>query len=373
MRTPRTPASRWTVGLSALFLCLTLGIWISATVAYRGSPLPWTPTALLACGLHLAALAAFGVLPKPASYIIIAVFCIDCAFTADYASIQQYGVFLALGHLGFSEPVRRSAVALAAPIVACAVCVWTGGMFPEQFFTSTTCHCLAYIAGLAMRAITQDHALRRGAEIMETRRMRDDIARGLHDAVTNELTSIILLCDAEDDASRTESRNIPIIRSQAERALRNTQRAILALHGSSPALAGDAGVGDVAALRRFVAIQDGLLDAMGFHGAGTFELHADRPPSRTLVDDATSVVKEIYANIARHCPPDGAYHVRVDVYGSSIRIEESNPYLESAADRFSSGFGLRHIRTIAGRSGGSCLTSTDGRRWTVRVCLRDQQ
>lgn len=366
--------SKWTIGLSVLFFCLTLGIWISATIAFSEYSLQWTYTALLACAMHLISLAVFSVLPKHASYFIIIIFFIDCVFTDDYASIQQYGVFLALAYIAFSEPIRYSVVVLMSLVVACGICVWNGDMLSAQFFTSTTCHCLAYIAGLAIHVTAQDYTLRKNAEILRSQRMRDNIARNLHDAVTNELTSIILMCEAKGNDFTLNSRDMLVVKSQAEQALHNTQKAILTLHGVPSAFADGTDVdNNPFTLQEFISTQDKLLDAMGFHGTSTFLLHSRQFPPHIFIDDVISVIKEIYANIARHCPKDGLYQIRVDIDETSVCIEESNPFVESDAYRFSSGFGLKHIRTIATQFGGSCYTSIDNQRWTVRIYLRSQQ
>lgn len=356
--------SRWTIGLAALFFCLTLGIWISATVAIPGYSLPWTPTALLACGLHLTSLAVFSVLPKQASYCIIAIFFIDCVFTSDYAAIQCYGVLLALGYIAYSEPWRHSSVTLLCPITACAISTYIHHEMLAQLFTSITCICLAYTAGFSMRLIAQKHYRQRNQTLRKMQQEREALASTLHSAVTNELTSIILLCEqqSQNGAMHTDT---TIIEQQARLALSNAQQTICALHGATV----EQTLHTADTVQEYTVFQDALLAAAGFHGSSTCVTHTAYILDRNLIDKALIILKEIYANIARHCPQDGTYSVHVNCYESRIDIQETNPYAENAARRFTSGHGLRNIRQITRRTAGLYSATIDNHQWVIRIQL----
>lgn len=349
-----------------MFFCLTLGIWTSMTVAFPGYSFPWTPTALLACGLHLISLAAFSVLPKQASYCIIVIFFIDCVFTSDYATIQCYGVLLALGYIAYSEPWRRSCAALLCPITACALSTYIHHELLAQLFTSITCFCLAYAAGLSMRVIAQRYRKQHNQTLREVQQEREALANTLHSAVTNELTSIILLCEqqSQDGAPHTDT---AIIEQQARLALDNAQQTICTLHGmvANQALL----TLTPATVQEYTVSQDALLAAAGFHGSSTCVIHTAHALDENLVGDVLTILKEIYANIARHCPKDGTYSVHVSCYGSRIDIEESNPYTENAVRRFRFGCGLRHIQRIVERTAGLYSATINDHQWIIRIQL----
>lgn len=319
------------------------------------------PVQMASCIVHVCGLALLGLRPRVASLLVVSDYCVSCLLPEGYAAIERYGVFLILGYLACSRPLRRSIPAVAAVLCCEAMGIPLYGTPVPQFLTSAMCFCLPFTAGLCMRAVRRDKRLALDRQRVRVDAGRRRIARDLHDAVTSELSSIVLLCQQEEMLNGV-SRNIALAGSQARLALRNARRVILSLRdGTSDHPA----PGDLADL---VDAGDELLNAAGFRGRTRLSGNLSALDGRTAVI-ASAVLREVYANILRHCPAYGRYEMDIDAAGTTITITERNPYEPGGSSGLSSGFGLHSIRSSIAEADGMLRVSVENGQWIIAVTI----
>lgn len=341
-------------------VAFTLAYWTALHAFFPDFPL-WAPVQVASCIVHVCGLSLLGVYPRLSSLLVVSDYCVSCLLPEGYAAIERYGVFLVLGYLACSQPPRRSVPTLAAVLCCEAVGIPLYGTLVPQFLTSAMCFCLPFAAGLCMRAVRRDKRL-----ALDRQRMRDNagrrrIARDLHDAVTSELSSIVLLCQQEE-MSNGASRNVTLAGSQARMALRNTRRVILSLRDGT---SGHPVPEDLADL---VDAGDELLNAAGFRGRTRVSGDLSALDGRTA-DIASAVLREVYANILRHCPAHARYEMDVEAAGMTLTIAERNPYEPGRPSGLSSGFGLRSIRSCIAEADGMLRVSVENGQWIIAVTI----
>lgn len=290
-----------TIYVSILSVIVTIVYWISLSLFFPSFPL-WTPVQLTSCLIHLCCLALWYAHPRPASLLTIACYCISSMLPAGYAAIERYGVYLMLGYLSYSEKIQYSIPIVATVLCSEAVSIPLYRTPIPQFLTSAICFCLAFVIGLYIKTRYEKTTHKQQIEAIYRERR---IAQELHDAVTSELSSIVLLCQQEK-LSKNTSKNISIIGAQAEQALHNTRQIILGLHDNNHQQPFIDGLFDC------IKDNDTLLNAAGFQGHTTISERTEllTPYTTSII---LPVLKEIYANILRHCPSHTYYDMCITI------------------------------------------------------------
>lgn len=344
---------------SLISVAFTLIYWIALHTFFPDFAF-FAPVQVTSCIVHVCGLALLGVCPRVASLLVVSDYCVSCLLPEGYAAIERYGVFLILAYMACSQPSRRSAPALTAVLCCEAVGIPLYGTPVPQFLTSAMCFCLSFVAGLCMRAVRRDKQLALDMQRIQVDAGRQRIARDLHDAVTSELSSIVLLCQQEE--MNGSSCNVALAGSQARLALRNVRRVILSLRDGT---SGHPVPGD---LTNLIDAGDELLNAAGFRGHTSVSGHLSALDERSA-DIASAVLREVYANILRHCPAHSHYKMDIEVSDVTLTITERNPYEPGSSLGLSSGFGLRSIRSCIAEVGGTLHTSAENGRWTIVVTI----
>ncbi|MBT1176805.1 hypothetical protein JS532_04370 [Bifidobacterium callimiconis] len=243
----------------------------------------------------------------------------------------------------------------------------------------------------AQRAIEEASRLRDREREFKARERDLALAGNIHDAVTNELSSIALVAGRKarsTDLPNGERETYDGLYRQSLHALDELHRVIDMLRvpavGDSSDTAGHASTSatvdggacnadDGPAMIR--ATLDGIdrqLHRVGFDGTGMLSIDESAPKalSPVVADAIRSLLREICANIMRHADPTQPYMIAVRIGEHTITVTETN---SCAADESwrgrSGGVGLASQRSRIESLGGVVRTTRQDDSWIIHVEL----
>ncbi|WP_240541226.1 histidine kinase [Bifidobacterium santillanense] len=282
---------------------------------------------------------------------------------------------------------------------------------------SLTFYCFPLLTGLSLHMMRQrDH----DAHLLRRQREREDMARDLHDTISNDLAYLILRIDrAEAQGEPADEheyrRRLRDLRDAADRAMSHTHAVIDSLEdrgpGPSPfrpmrpeSSAGTASIrpessaswkstpapvlsevpdgASVAAqrndLRSLIDDEETRLDTLGFTG-DTLLGELPHPLGDDTMRLLTGLLTELYANIAKHADPREWYALSIgfDANGIHVAVSDTTKPATGVADADNVGLGLGsgldRYRALIEKAGGSlAVRSKQGRNWQLDAVIPTQ-
>ena len=204
--------------------------------------------------------------------------------------------------------------------------------------------------------------------ILREQRIRDGIARDLHDELSSTLSSIHFFADAIESKKlnrKEENRFLDLIAKSSREAKEKISDIVWVIHTDN-----DEWDDLLVRCRRFAA---DLLDSKGI--THLFETTGDFSGKPTITErkNIWLIFREILTNIARHSNA-GHAEIRIGKEESrlNIRIEDNGEGFDPDAPR-ENGNGLENIKERARQHKGSATLESqpgEGTRWVVEVPLR---
>lgn len=242
-----------------------------------------------------------------------------------------------------------------------------------------------------------------------------ELAHMIHDSVANDVSVIAMLAwrakGAEDDGEMLDA-----IYERAHHALDRTHEVIDVLNGvttleeagkatgmSAGVAAATAGAADAAidetarqtsgdadagvvpasgivawsaGLERYCEDQDRVMHMLGFAGSGTVVGAAPDDMPEAVCDCVSALVQEIYANIVRHCQPDGdfSYSMFIALHDREVRVTVVNPLEERPVGaaplaRVRRGRGLALQRESVEALGGTLNAAAQDGSWVLTAVI----
>ena len=334
----------------------------------------WPTGLTFLLALHVSAVIAFPTWPLQASVSLIVLFSVAC-LNPGYSSVLQWSVLLPLAYLTYHGTPPLRSLALLLPFVS----LWVGVSAETTSVTEACNDTLAYVimAGLVSLFRIRVQALQRRLDELQAKistayldqRMHDRYMAGrLHDAVTAELSSIVItsrtLSSMSDDDEHLNA--YTTMEHQSATALDNVHRIIGELLGEQRPRDGHS---MPVSLERLLADHDEYLHSLGLRGFGRLRvITADvRPADDPLI---RAFVKEIYANIIRHCAPEtDEYALTVTFRGGTWSVTQVNTVGTAGYEQLRSGFGLRFFDEQIARRGGTLHTRRTADGWYLDATI----
>lgn len=307
------------------------------------------------------------------------------------------GMWLPIGVLFFNLGTWTAAYPLLVTVTCSYLIVKNQNADTVSFFMAVAFLSLCALAGHGMRerrVAAQRHReemlLRADREKMQ-RLLRDtQLARDMHDSLTNGLSAITLTCDeqlamairrgGDSDAERAWR----FTRERAEDALRCAHDVIDVLRGSA-ATRGNSERMPLRALSNVLDNNSRQLEARGFHGEIIVQPHGalerEYCDSAESYQEIRSIIGEMFHNILWHADASEGYVIRIVVDSQSMRITEMNNMQGNCADlqqnvhrknqsrKAESGRGLVMNSRIIAQLGGQMRTSCEQGIWTLFVSI----
>lgn len=214
---------------------------------------------------------------------------------------------------------------------------------------------------------------------------RNRIAEAIHDAVTGDLSAAVFVAqrhigDMADDAScATGDKNGSNDRNDWNRineyvrsALANVHRVIDELDMDVVAFTeNDGGRAFSDLLRNTMDIGDRRLRTLGFDIVSVRHVAGGKPSaSPTIARLANDLLREIYANIARHAQPGSKVDLSLMLKPNAIEITQINSTkTEEEDDPLSGGHGLAYFSRQLESHGGRLTTTLHENSWTLFAYL----
>ena len=318
--------------------------------------------------------------PRPAVVIMLAGYLIsENVPDTGFVFCKMTALVCALLVLGYVGRVwwRSLGVAVAITVLMLIrVFLETGAIYGlSEVMLSVSMCALPWAAGRAVsvqyrerEAMATAYRLRAMEERLSRKNRDDRIARGIHDAVSNDLSQIIMIA-----GQHAQVGDCLEIVTRARDALNEVHRVIDLLDGAAE-LDGecpdDDDVGDIGdEVRRVCLRWDDELERRRLVGGATIM-------GRTCLDArraecALAVIGEAYTNIVRHCTDGDEYSMIIRMDESGIRIIQSNSCRRGVTHLggFESGRGLRLHRREVESLGGQLRTSYEDDTWMMHVRL----
>lgn len=234
----------------------------------------------------------------------------------------------------------------------------------------------------ARRHAREEQALR---DREKAKRMERDIslARHMHDSLTNDLTSIIMVCESEktNEDSRSHSGDAAswsFVKDRAINALACAHQVIDVLRSSE--------LGKAAPLpeqkhrqsediRLLLRERQSDLRKEGFEGTVSLSIVNDSAMPAHVFSELDDLLNELFNNIVRHSARgDDGYFLSVAVEDHIIEITEMNKVLDTGSNTrqargIVSGRGLSLHRKTISALGGTLRTTIDDSTWTCYATL----
>lgn len=271
------------------------------------------------------------------------------------------------------------------PLAVIAVMIISGA-FATKYSLATLIMMLAFMmlpwmAGRSIRLqITARHNLQaqydleRVKERLNQRHREQELALAIHDSVTNDLSTILLIAQSDESGIIDTSESLALIVKRAKHALNEAHHVIdLLEHGDSKRAAlqmGDSGKDAISDLKSLCAAEDAKLSE--FDIAGQTTIIGDAPLGSSCLQFAQEVLQELYANIKRHCAPHSDEYsliLRTDIDG--IRIAQTNTCDEKKHPMAGvrGGRGLQLHKERIERVGGHLWSNLESGTWTVNIWI----
>lgn len=248
----------------------------------------------------------------------------------------------------------------------------------EIAMTSLLLCCLPWLAGrlsLSHSKTKQHIQAKFELQIAERRlnqsRRDNALARQIHDAVSNDLSRIIMLANTHvDDADYVT------IAHQAQNALQHVHEVIDMLDSASSTNVQEKQEPDINNLVFLDELQqqctnwDSYLQEKGIRGLFTIT-HDDECIDKHCKECAKSIIHEAYTNILRHCQKDDEYYfdIKIDKRGIYITQTNSCNHGQSGIPGAHSGKGLELHRRDVELLGGKFTTSFEDNTWVLNAFI----
>ncbi|WEV64031.1 hypothetical protein [Bifidobacterium sp. ESL0732] len=209
---------------------------------------------------------------------------------------------------------------------------------------------------------------------LDNARYNSMLAEAIHDSITNELSSIILLTD--DVAKPWTAQTLHTVNRKASGALGNINEVVKLLNGEKKqTVTSEAKSRDIREwLVNRCAQEDSSLHALGYSGISTVrgDLVEGRKINAKAVETVNRLLSEIYTNIIRHARSgiDG-YVVVVELGEGQVRITETNDYSDPVAGftQIAHGKGLELHQQSIEALGGTMETVDEDGSWIVNCTI----
>ena len=234
---------------------------------------------------------------------------------------------------------------------------------------------LPWLMGRSLqRAETQKAALRTRFELekttmrLEEQRRNMALARRIHDSVTNDLSTILLMANSADREGMTASEQREVI-SHIRSALKNVHQVIDLLNTSSNRRPEQDPV-TLHKVAEFCRDKDSHLRKHGFSGTST--VMGDSTTRNIHMSLVMELLNELYANILRHCTPSvDEYAIVIRCDSEGLRLVQTNSCNDGVqhVQGLPSGKGLDMYQSEIERTGGSMHTSYEDGSWTLNCMI----
>ncbi|KAA8817685.1 hypothetical protein EMB92_03880 [Bifidobacterium callitrichos] len=359
---------KWTMVVSFAVLCYSI-IQIYGS-GYFSFALPVDIVLFLA--VYILLIALFAVLPCVASLLLVVLRVVVAFLPNDLYTLQALGVLIAICFLAYILPVVWSSCVL---LVLCSMLLLSEYWLHHdiQQIMSVIYLCIIFFCiGRAILRIRLDNN-----DLVKQVRSRNLMYRiymseALHDKVTNELSSIILMCGRshDDSSGEMDAKSVAAVELCAQKALLNTHRVMNLLVDESDPHLPKTGMLNSDSISHFLVESDTYLHDMGYVGKSVF--NSVRKHDVIYPDVTLDVLKELYVNIEKYCiVSSGAYDLKIVDEGECLTICSSNAIStkKSEVRSFGLGTGLKSMQSKLSMLGGSVQYSVEDGRWHVKVTI----
>lgn len=362
------------VGLMLITTC-----WILACMAYTP---PHTPLMLVWDIAAMALLILSARFPKSAAALFLVIAELGSYCVPGASAVALPGLLYALGLLSF-ETNNLVALLLFAFFTL-------DELFNALMRNQTDTNPVSIIAMLGMVALF-GCALRWNAATTNSRmeaaqtkarlremESRNRIAEAIHDAVTGDLSAAVFVAqrhigaDPKHGQDAQDTRDWDQIDNYVRSALANVHRVIDELDMDVTTLDDDADGRALAdLLDTTMANGDRRLRALGFDITSVRHVAGGKPSaSPAMAKLANGLLREIYANIARHAKPGSKVDLSVMLKPNVIEITQINlAKTEQDDGQLSGGHGLAYFGKQIESCGGKLVTTLHDGDWTLFAYL----
>lgn len=359
---------KWTMLVSFAVLCYSIMQIYSS--GYFSFVLPVDFVLFLA--VYIILIAVFSFFPCVASLLLVVLRVMVAFLPNDLYTLQSLGVLIAICYLAYVLPVVWSSCVL---LFVSVMLLFTEYWFHHdiQQIMSFIYLCIIFFCiGRSIHRIRLDND--NLVEQIKSRNLvyRIYMSQSLHDKVTNELSSIILMCGRSHDTNSGEmdAKGVAAVELCAKKALFNTHRVMNLLVDKNDPHPQQTGMVNSESISHFLIESDTYLHDMGYVGKSIFMdnvKHDVMYPVMTL-----DVLKELYVNIEKYgYESSGAYDLSIVDEGKCLTICSSNAIssTKSGIRPFGLGTGLKAMRSKLSMLGGSVQFSVEDGRWHVKVVI----
>lgn len=330
---------------------------------------------------YLAALALLPVSTVVSSAAMMLIYSI--AIFAPYFSVNYIfylGLWLALGLIAFDYQPKYTWAAL---LVVSLLFIGNNLIaFNKEYplFLSNTISMLmstsiAWFIGLFLRLHKEkDHLLEvQHKQEIRAQQIREEeqhlaLARNLHDAITCDLSEIILISQNRSSSDVDHSQpDYSDIERLGVHALTNIRMLIKTLNGYT----GEQQQAPFeSSFRKTIVQHENDLALQGFHGNITMHGTVFPHIGKNRAEEIVSLLNEIFANILRHASKASRYELIININDDLLTITQTNSTDTQAQRRMPhSGFGLQLHRKAVTSYGGTLQYSCEDGEWVLHVSL----
>lgn len=372
--------------------------------------------------IHCALLAVFPWSPRACSLALVVEFAIAMPLPLNGGPAEYWGVWLALGYIGYSMRTWIGAVAVTVSATEYICMILSRGLHLGGYIMLPLAMIAFWIAGRCLRWNDETTELARSiaereAEnkqlkaVMAAWERNEKVSLRIHDDVASHLAAVAMGLETNirsagcetDRAAMQEAHSqiiavlgdvrsiITMLRDEAEpvdatdstppvttntelhgKDSRNPVQPIPAPAAATPtAQIPTAQVQEIALdgwLREQTRRHDAQLAQLGLHGLSLVSCPADAKVDGATTEIIHSFLDEMYTNISVHgITGANSYLVSITCTGKELTVEQSNPIGANGAfaDKPSSGLGLElHTQQIE-RAGGTVVTSRTSDAWSL--------
>lgn len=238
--------------------------------------------------------------------------------------------------------------------------------------------CLPWLAGRfslshrkAKQHIQAEFELQIAERKLNQARRDNMLARQIHDAVSNDLSRIIMLANAHADDD-----DYTTIAHQAQNALHHVHEVIDMLDSDPSTDTRNKQIPRTCTLNFLDKMHqqckawDSYLQEKGISGLSTIE-HSNGYIDERCEECAESIIHEAYTNILRHCQKNDEYYFNIKVSNNGIRITQTNSCNQGQSEipGAHSGKGIELHRREVESIGGKFITSFEDNTWMLNVFI----
>lgn len=224
---------------------------------------------------------------------------------------------------------------------------------------------LAYLC-LAGGVVYAGHKIRLNA-ILKEQRIRDGIARDLHDELSSTLSSISFFANAMDSPQlkkEKENRYLSLIKRSSREAKEKISDIVWVIHTEN-----DDWENLLMRCKRFAS---DILDARDIQHSFEIKGSYTGKPTITQKKNIWLIFREILTNIARHAEP-GQVHIRFNMNAGKLHIHiEDNGNGFDPENTREDGYGVQNIKERARQMKADCTLESmpgEGTRWVIDVAV----